>query len=88
VAGINFSRKEFVRQVSFICKQNRLRSPAAAQLFLSWSNIETVSTGLNSDADIPVSPELLEWAELIVVMQKPVATSCKTIFERAFRKNA
>jgi predicted protein tyrosine phosphatase len=56
--------------VLFICSQNRLRSPTAEQVFADWPGIETQSAGLGNDADIPVTPELLAWSDLIFVMEK------------------
>lgn len=56
--------------VLFICGKNRLRSPTAEQLFADWANVETASAGVSNDADVPVSQELLEWADLIFVMEQ------------------
>jgi len=39
-------------------------------VFSSWEGIEVASAGLNSDADTPVTPESLEWADVIFVMEK------------------
>ena len=39
-------------------------------MFSSWEGIEVASAGLNSDADTPVTPESLEWADVIFVMEK------------------
>ena len=58
------------RKVLFICSQNRLRSPTAEQVFASWSGLETCSAGLNHDAENPVTPELLSWADIIFVMER------------------
>ncbi|WP_313253652.1 low molecular weight protein tyrosine phosphatase family protein [Stenotrophomonas sp.] len=58
-----------VRHVLFVCSQNRLRSPTAEQVFADWPGIETASAGLKPEAENPVTPELLEWADLIVVME-------------------
>jgi predicted protein tyrosine phosphatase len=58
------------RNVLFICSQNRLRSPTAEQVFATWSGIETLSAGLNHDAENPVTPELLHWADIIFVMER------------------
>ena len=57
-------------RVLFICSQNRLRSPTAEQVFSSWQGIEVASAGLADEAENPVTPELLVWAELIFVMEK------------------
>jgi predicted protein tyrosine phosphatase len=58
------------RNVLFICSQNRLRSPTAEQVFADWPGIETASAGLNHDAENPLTPELLEWAQIIFVMER------------------
>src|SRR4026209_1233656 len=58
------------RNVLFICSQNRLRSPTAEQVFADWPGIEASSAGLNPRADNPVTPELLEWADPIFVMER------------------
>lgn len=58
------------RNVLFICGKNRLRSPTAEQIFADWPGIETSSAGLNHDAENPVTPELLRWADIIFVMER------------------
>lgn len=59
-----------MKRVLFICSQNRLRSPTAEQVFSTWPGVEVASAGLNDDAETPVSSELLEWAQIIFVMEK------------------
>jgi len=59
-----------VKRVLFVCSQNRLRSPTAEQVFSTWEALEVTSAGLNNDAENPVTPEVLQWAELIFVMEK------------------
>ena len=56
-------------RVLFLCRGNRLRSPTAEQVFSTWPGIEVESAGLSRDAVTPVSSELVEWAELIFVME-------------------
>ena len=58
------------RNVLFICSQNRLRSPTAEQVFSDWPGIETSSAGLNHDAENPLTPGLLQWADLVFVMER------------------
>ncbi|NWF31486.1 phosphotyrosine protein phosphatase [Stenotrophomonas sp. SAM-B] len=70
------------RHVLFICSQNRLRSPTAEQVFADWPGIETASSGLKPDADVPVSPELLQWADLIVVMERAHRSRLASRFQR------
>ena len=57
-------------KVLFICSQARLRSPTAERVFADWPGVETASAGLNRAADNPVTPELLEWADLVFVMER------------------
>jgi len=59
-----------MKRILFICSQNRLRSPTAEQVFSSRPGLEVASAGLNNDAESPVTPELLEWADLVFVMEK------------------
>ena len=56
--------------VLFICSQNRLRSPTAEQVFRNRPGFEVASAGLGHEAEVPVSPELLQWADLIFVMER------------------
>ena len=48
---------------------NRLRSPTAERVFENHPGLECDSAGLNNDAENPVTGELVEWAELIFVME-------------------
>ena len=58
------------RNVLFLCSQNRLRSPTAEQVFADWPGIETASAGLLADAEEVLSPELLQWADIVFVMER------------------
>ena len=57
-------------RVLFVCSQNRLRSPTAEQVFSQWSGIECASAGVHSSADVSLSGELIDWAEVIFVMER------------------
>jgi predicted protein tyrosine phosphatase len=58
-----------IRRVLFLCSRNRLRSPTAEQVFGAWPNLEVDSAGLADDAEVVLSTDQLDWAELIVVME-------------------
>lgn len=58
------------QKLLFICTQNRLRSPAAEQVFSSWNDFECDSAGLAPDAVVSLSTEQIEWADIIFVMEK------------------
>lgn len=53
----------------FICSQNQLRSPTAETIFADEPGVEVDSAGLNHDAVVPLSPEQLEWADVVIVME-------------------
>ena len=54
----------------FICTQNLLRSPTAERIFSDRVGLEVASAGVAADAVNPVSAELVQWADLIFVMEK------------------
>jgi predicted protein tyrosine phosphatase len=58
------------KKILFVCSQNKLRSPTAEAVFCEYEGIETASAGLNESAEIPLSPEHLEWADHVFVMEK------------------
>jgi len=59
-----------LKHVLFICSQNRLRSPTAEKIFFGRPGVEVASAGLNPDAVNPLSCDLIEWADLVFVMEK------------------
>ncbi len=58
-----------MKKLLFICSQNKLRSPTAEAVFNEHDRLDALSAGLNNDADVPVSAELITWADIIFVMQ-------------------
>jgi hypothetical protein len=46
------------------------RSPTAEQVFADWPGIETSSARWKRDAETPVTPDLLDWADLVFVMER------------------
>ena len=59
-----------MKRVLFLCSRNRLRSHTAEHLFARHPGMECASAGLAPDAETPLSVELVEWAEVIFVMEK------------------
>jgi len=66
--------------VLFLCSQNRLRSPTAEQVFADWPGIEVASAGLLADAEERLGPELLQWADLVFVMERSHRTRLSSHF--------
>jgi predicted protein tyrosine phosphatase len=56
--------------VLFVCTRNLLRSPTAERIFSGREGLETASAGVAPDAVNPVSGELVQWADLIFVMEE------------------
>lgn len=59
-----------------------MRSPTAEHIFADWPNVETASAGINHDADNPVTPELLEWADTVFVMESAHRSKLSAKFKR------
>lgn len=72
-----------MKNVLFICSQNRLRSPTAEQVFSCWSGVNVASAGTNHDAESPVTPELLLWADVIVAMERTHRNKLQKKFKSA-----
>jgi len=58
------------RILLFICSRNKLRSPTAEAIFAGRPGVEVDSAGLSPDAEVPLEAEQIEWADLILVMEK------------------
>jgi len=71
-----------MRRVLFLCSRNRLRSPTAEQIFDGRPDLEVASAGLNPDADVLCTPDLVAWADIIFVMEKTHRTKLSARFRR------
>lgn len=72
-----------MKRVLFVCSQNRLRSPTAEQLYAGHPDLEVASAGTNNDAETPLSDELVDWADLIFVMERAHRNKVQKKFRRA-----
>lgn len=59
-----------MKRLLFVCSQNRLRSPTAEAVFGDHPRLEVLSAGTNHDAETPLSGDLVDWADVIVAMEK------------------
>lgn len=59
-----------MQRILFVCSRNKLRSPTAEQLFSQEPGLEVLSAGTERDADVPVTPELIAWADRIFAMER------------------
>ena len=75
-----------MKNVLFVCSENRLRSPTAEQVFSRRPDIEVASAGTNHDADNPLTSELVEWADIIFVMEKTHRNKLQKRFRASLKK--
>ncbi|TIO35023.1 low molecular weight protein tyrosine phosphatase family protein [Mesorhizobium sp.] len=75
-----------MKNVLFVCSQNRLRSPTAEQVFSGRRDIEAASAGTNHDADNPLTHELVAWADIIFVMEKAHRAKLQKAFKASLKK--
>lgn len=75
-----------MRRILFVCSQNRLRSPTAEQVFADDPNLEVASAGVDATAETPLSPELIEWAEVIFTMERAHSRKMSARFGRYLRR--
>ena len=81
VADIGPDRHQVrMKNVLFVCSQNKLRSPTAEQVFAGHSAINVASAGTNNDAECPLTPELVRWADIVFVMEKVHRTKLQKRF--------
>ena len=57
------------RRVLFVCSRARLRSPTAEAVVTEWPGIQALSAGTAPDADVRVSADLVEWADVVVAFE-------------------
>lgn len=69
------------KRILFICSQNKLRGPTAEAIFSDHPTVEVDSAGLNNDAEVPLSQEQIQWADLVLVME----TAHKERLNRKFK---
>ena len=68
-------------KILFLCSQNRLRSPTAERIFSGRPELEVRSAGIDRGATVPLTPTLLEWADLVFVME----SRQRNVLRRKFR---
>lgn len=56
--------------ILFVCSRNQWRSPTAETLYKEHQNHAVKSAGTEPSARIKLTSKLIEWADLIFVMEK------------------
>ena len=68
------------RRVLFLCRHNRMRSPTAERIFGKRSDLDVRSAGTAVDALTRVNALMLEWADLIFIMDDQQRRSLRRRF--------
>ncbi len=58
------------RRLLFVCTANRLRSPTAEAICQGIEGIEALSAGTNNDCEQPLTGDLIEWADVVIAMDR------------------
>jgi predicted protein tyrosine phosphatase len=56
------------RRLLFVCRQNRKRSATAERLFCKRADLDVRSAGTAADALVRVNANMLDWADVIFIM--------------------
>ena len=73
-------------RILFVCDANRLRSPTAEAIFKSDARLDVKSAGIAREATVPLTPELLEWADVVFVMEKRQRNVIHSRFPEIYRR--
>jgi predicted protein tyrosine phosphatase len=57
-------------KILFVCTINRMRSATAQKIFENDNRFEVKSAGTDQSAATVLRPELMDWADAIIVMEK------------------
>ena len=69
----------------FLCGRNRLRSPTAERIFAGLPGFAVASAGVSPDADEPLTPEIIEDADIVFVMEPNQQRKLREKFGRWLR---
>ncbi len=58
-----------VLKILFVCAKNQWRSPTAAAIYRNDARLSVQSAGLSKQSPCPISAKLLEWADVVMVME-------------------
>jgi predicted protein tyrosine phosphatase len=69
-----------VRHVLFLCCYNRRRSATAERLFAKRPGLDVRSAGTSRDAMTRVNERMLEWADVIFIMEEDQQRALERMF--------
>jgi predicted protein tyrosine phosphatase len=69
------------RRVLFVCRQNRSRSATAERVFCKRADLDVRSAGTSADALVRVNGNMLDWADVVFVMDDDQRRWLEVTFE-------
>ena len=69
-----------VARVLFVCYQNRRRSATAERVFSKRPDLDVRSAGIGPDALVRVNARMLDWADVVFVMEDPHRRALERMF--------
>jgi predicted protein tyrosine phosphatase len=76
--------KEEKLKILFVCTANRMRSKTAEKIYKNDERFIVKSAGVADFADVPLSLELLNWADYVVVMEEEHIERIRESYPRFF----
>ena len=64
----------------FVCAKNQWRSPTAAAVYRNDARINVQSAGLRKQSPQVLSARLLEWADIVMVMENKHASRIRDLY--------
>ena len=77
-----------MKNILFLCSQNKLRSPTAESIFCDIDGWDVRSAGLNTGAEVYISTEDVEWADIIFVMEQAHKKKLKKKFREQIKNQS
>jgi len=67
-------------KILFVCGRNQWRSPTAERLYQGDPRVEARSAGVSPNSRHPISDRDLDWADLVLVMERAQAVQVRERF--------
>ena len=67
-------------KILFVCAKNQWRSPTAAAIYKNDPRLSIQSAGLSQQSPCVISTKLLQWADLVLVMEPEHASRIRDRF--------
>lgn len=77
-----------VRKILFVCNANQLRSPTAEKIYSDRKDLEVKSVGISQLAKQCISQEIVDWADIIFVMEKNQQNKIIRKFKGVYNKKS